>query len=156
MTKKFEFDWRIPVPEPLLKGCIFDRWSEDKDSSDLEPSCLFKVDEYGFFIYWKSEGRVRNRFRTYCTICTITFKIMPMINDVFCVIIIIDALSFFQRILKYVEILNTFGITRPNNRQHHKNNSSFGRLKKLSLFSKLCFIKDDHMGLGMFCLPSYA
>ncbi|BET01285.1 phospholipase C [Nesidiocoris tenuis] len=57
MTKKFEFDWRIPVPEPLLKGCIFDRWSEDKDSSDLEPSCLFKVDEYGFFIYWKSEGR---------------------------------------------------------------------------------------------------
>uniref|UniRef100_A0A146L2V9 1-phosphatidylinositol 4,5-bisphosphate phosphodiesterase n=2 Tax=Lygus hesperus TaxID=30085 RepID=A0A146L2V9_LYGHE len=57
MTKKFEFDWRIPVPEPLLKGCVFDRWSEDKDSSDSEPNCLFKVDEYGFFIYWKSEGR---------------------------------------------------------------------------------------------------
>lgn len=58
MTKKFEFDWRIPVPEPLLKGCVFDRWYEDKDSSDVEPSALFKVDEYGFFVYWKSEGRV--------------------------------------------------------------------------------------------------
>ncbi|XP_024084522.1 1-phosphatidylinositol 4,5-bisphosphate phosphodiesterase isoform X3 [Cimex lectularius] len=57
MTKKFEFNWHIPVPEPLLEGCVFDRWNEDKDSSDIEPNCLFKVDEYGFFIYWKSEGR---------------------------------------------------------------------------------------------------
>lgn len=58
MTKKFEFNWQIPVPESLLNGCMFDRWSEEKDNSDFEPSCLFKVDEYGFFIYWKSEGRV--------------------------------------------------------------------------------------------------
>lgn len=58
MTKKFEFNWHISVPEPLLKGCIFDRWSEEKDSSDYEQSCMFKVDEYGFFIYWKSEQRV--------------------------------------------------------------------------------------------------
>lgn len=58
MTKKFEFNWHVPVPEPLLQGCVFDRWNEDKDSSDIEPNCLFKVDEYGFFIYWKSEGRV--------------------------------------------------------------------------------------------------
>lgn len=57
MTKKFEFNWHIPVPEPLLQGCVFDRWSEEKDSSDFEPGCLFKVDEYGFFIYWKSEPR---------------------------------------------------------------------------------------------------
>ncbi|XP_073980510.1 no receptor potential A isoform X1 [Rhodnius prolixus] len=57
MTKKFEFNWHVPVPEPLLQGCVFDRWNEDKDSSDIEPNCLFKVDEYGFFIYWKSEGR---------------------------------------------------------------------------------------------------
>lgn len=57
MTKKFEFNWHIPVPEPLLQGCVFDRWNEDKDSSDIEPNCLFKVDEYGFFIYWKSDGR---------------------------------------------------------------------------------------------------
>ncbi|XP_065226252.1 1-phosphatidylinositol 4,5-bisphosphate phosphodiesterase-like isoform X1 [Planococcus citri] len=57
MTKKFEFNWHIPVPEPLLKGCVFDRWTEEKDSSDYEQSCLFKVDEHGFFIYWKSEAR---------------------------------------------------------------------------------------------------
>ncbi|XP_049825323.1 1-phosphatidylinositol 4,5-bisphosphate phosphodiesterase isoform X2 [Aethina tumida] len=57
MTKKFEFDWRIPVPEPLLKGCCFDRWFEDRDNVELEKNALFKVDEYGFFIYWKSEGR---------------------------------------------------------------------------------------------------
>lgn len=24
-----------------------------------EPNCLVKVDEFGFFIYWKSDGRVR-------------------------------------------------------------------------------------------------
>lgn len=58
MTKKFEFDWRIPVPEPLLTGCVFDRWTEEKDVTDLEQNALFKVDEYGFFIYWKSEGKV--------------------------------------------------------------------------------------------------
>ncbi|XP_044731341.1 1-phosphatidylinositol 4,5-bisphosphate phosphodiesterase isoform X2 [Chrysoperla carnea] len=57
MTKKFEFDWRIPVPQPLLDGCVFDRWTEEKDNTELEPGCMFKVDEYGFFIYWKSEGR---------------------------------------------------------------------------------------------------
>lgn len=59
MTKKFEFNWQIPVPEPLLAGCVFDRWTEEKDNTDLELACTFKVDEYGFFIYWKSEGRVR-------------------------------------------------------------------------------------------------
>ncbi|KAL1138525.1 hypothetical protein AAG570_008588 [Ranatra chinensis] len=57
MTKKFEFNWHIQVPEPLLQGRVFDRWNEDKDSSDFEPNALYKVDEYGFFIYWKSEGR---------------------------------------------------------------------------------------------------
>lgn len=59
MTKKFEFDWRIPIPEHLLTGCVFDRWTEEKDVTDLEQNALFKVDEYGFFIYWKSEGKVR-------------------------------------------------------------------------------------------------
>ncbi|XP_018331608.1 1-phosphatidylinositol 4,5-bisphosphate phosphodiesterase isoform X2 [Agrilus planipennis] len=57
MTKKFEFDWRIPVPEPLLNGCVFDRWYEDKDNTEYESNALFKVDEYGFFIYWKSDGK---------------------------------------------------------------------------------------------------
>lgn len=59
MTKKFEFDWQIPVPEPLLTGCVFDRWTEDKEL-EHEQKCLFKVDEYGFFIYWKSEGKDGN------------------------------------------------------------------------------------------------
>ncbi|CAH0755296.1 unnamed protein product [Diatraea saccharalis] len=57
MTKRFEFNWQIPVPEPLLQGAVFDRWTEEKDNTELEQNCLFKVDEYGFFIYWKSEGR---------------------------------------------------------------------------------------------------
>lgn len=58
MTKKFEFDWHIAVPEPLLTGCVFDRWIEEKDNTELEANAQFKVDEYGFFIYWKSEGKV--------------------------------------------------------------------------------------------------
>uniref|UniRef100_A0A1B6KIL1 1-phosphatidylinositol 4,5-bisphosphate phosphodiesterase n=2 Tax=Graphocephala atropunctata TaxID=36148 RepID=A0A1B6KIL1_9HEMI len=57
MTKKFEFNWHIPVPDQLLQGCVFDRWTEEKDSSEFEPGCMFKVDENGFFIYWKSEGK---------------------------------------------------------------------------------------------------
>uniref|UniRef100_A0A8D8X883 1-phosphatidylinositol 4,5-bisphosphate phosphodiesterase n=1 Tax=Cacopsylla melanoneura TaxID=428564 RepID=A0A8D8X883_9HEMI len=57
MTKKFEFNWHIPVPQSLLDGCVFDRWNEDKDSSDLEPNCMFKVDTNGFFIFWKSENK---------------------------------------------------------------------------------------------------
>ncbi|CAH4031648.1 unnamed protein product [Pieris brassicae] len=57
MTKRFEFNWQIPVPEPLLQGAVFDRWTEEKDNTELEKECLFKVDEYGFFIYWKSKGK---------------------------------------------------------------------------------------------------
>ncbi|XP_023234552.1 1-phosphatidylinositol 4,5-bisphosphate phosphodiesterase-like [Centruroides sculpturatus] len=57
MTKAYEFNWRRPVPKLLLKGCIFDRWEEEKEQVVYEPNALFKVDEYGFFIYWKSEGR---------------------------------------------------------------------------------------------------
>ncbi|XP_037073033.1 1-phosphatidylinositol 4,5-bisphosphate phosphodiesterase-like isoform X2 [Pollicipes pollicipes] len=56
MTKKFDFNWRIPVPEALTQGCVLDRWTEEKDNVDFEPQCLFRVDEYGFFIYWKSDG----------------------------------------------------------------------------------------------------
>ncbi|XP_060531222.1 1-phosphatidylinositol 4,5-bisphosphate phosphodiesterase isoform X1 [Cylas formicarius] len=57
MTKKFEFDWHIAVPEPLLSGCVVDRWTEEKDNVEYEQKATFKVDEYGFFIYWKSDGR---------------------------------------------------------------------------------------------------
>ena len=56
MTKKFEFDWQIAVPQSLLDGCVFARWA---DEGGIEPGCMFKVDEFGFFIYWKSEGKVR-------------------------------------------------------------------------------------------------
>jgi len=59
MTKRFEFNWQIEVPEALRTGCVFDRWTEEKDNTEIELNCLFKVDEYGFFIYWQSEGRVR-------------------------------------------------------------------------------------------------
>lgn len=58
MTKKFEFDWQIPVPEPLLTGCVVDRWTEVKDETELEKNVMFKVDEYGFFIYMKSDNKV--------------------------------------------------------------------------------------------------
>ncbi|KAL0829096.1 hypothetical protein ABMA28_003951 [Loxostege sticticalis] len=57
MTKRFEFNWQIPVPEPLLQGAVFDRWTEEKDNTEFEQNCTFKVDEYGFFIYWKSDGK---------------------------------------------------------------------------------------------------
>lgn len=58
MTKRFEFNWQIPVPEALQAGCVFDRWFEEKDNTEFEPGCTFKADEYGFFVYWKSEGKV--------------------------------------------------------------------------------------------------
>ncbi|KAJ8675594.1 hypothetical protein QAD02_011380 [Eretmocerus hayati] len=57
MTKKFEFHWEKDVPELLLKGNTFDRWVEEKEKTEIEPACLFKVDKYGFFLYWKSEGK---------------------------------------------------------------------------------------------------
>ncbi|XP_055878716.1 1-phosphatidylinositol 4,5-bisphosphate phosphodiesterase beta-4-like isoform X1 [Biomphalaria glabrata] len=55
MAKPFEFNWRIPVPEVLQIGCVFDIW--DEEYSVYESNCMVKVDEYGFFICWKSEGR---------------------------------------------------------------------------------------------------
>ncbi|XP_071566274.1 1-phosphatidylinositol 4,5-bisphosphate phosphodiesterase isoform X2 [Temnothorax nylanderi] len=57
MTKRFEFNWQIEVPEALRTGCVFDRWTEEKDNTEIELNCLFKADEYGFFIYWQSEGK---------------------------------------------------------------------------------------------------
>ncbi|XP_059156311.1 1-phosphatidylinositol 4,5-bisphosphate phosphodiesterase beta-4-like isoform X2 [Physella acuta] len=55
MAKPFEFSWRIPVPDVLQIGCVFDIW--DEEYSVYESTCMVKVDEYGFFICWKSEGR---------------------------------------------------------------------------------------------------
>ena len=61
------------IPKELLEGTLADKWIEEKDSADLEYEAFFRffflcfwdpiknylarVDEYGFFIYWKSEGR---------------------------------------------------------------------------------------------------
>ncbi|XP_069998669.1 1-phosphatidylinositol 4,5-bisphosphate phosphodiesterase isoform X4 [Penaeus vannamei] len=60
MTKYFDFVWRKEVDQRLQDGAVFDRWTEDKESTDYEPNCVFKVDEYGFFVYWKSDGREGN------------------------------------------------------------------------------------------------
>ncbi|XP_053214000.1 1-phosphatidylinositol 4,5-bisphosphate phosphodiesterase-like [Panonychus citri] len=57
MTKALEFDWSRPVPEALTSGCYFDMWEEEKGEIVVETGALFRVDEYGFFIYWKSEGK---------------------------------------------------------------------------------------------------
>lgn len=48
------------MDQRLQDGAVFDRWTEDKESTDYEPNCVFKVDEYGFFVYWKSDGREGN------------------------------------------------------------------------------------------------
>ena len=28
MTRKFEFNWRVTVAEEMLKGAVFDKWTE--------------------------------------------------------------------------------------------------------------------------------
>ena len=55
MTKAFKLNWHIEVPRELQEGSLVDRWTED---GDFEPDCTVKVDDCGFFIYWKSEARV--------------------------------------------------------------------------------------------------
>lgn len=57
MTKAYDFNWCVEIPESLLKGCNFDLWEEEKEQIVYEPNALFRVDEFGFFIYWKSEGK---------------------------------------------------------------------------------------------------
>ncbi|CAL4093846.1 unnamed protein product, partial [Meganyctiphanes norvegica] len=57
MTKKFDFKWRLEVDKEISDGDTFDRWTEEKEVTDYEPDCMFKVDEYGFFVYWKSADR---------------------------------------------------------------------------------------------------
>ena len=56
MTKAFKLNWHIEVPQELQEGYLVDRWTED---GDFETDCTVKVDDCGFFIYWKSESRVR-------------------------------------------------------------------------------------------------
>ncbi|KAM7368138.1 hypothetical protein PAMP_014385 [Pampus punctatissimus] len=55
MTKSYEFNWQKHLPEFMQEGAFFDRF--DEDPYIFEPNCQMKVDEYGFFITWKSEGK---------------------------------------------------------------------------------------------------
>lgn len=42
----------LPITWHIVCCCV-----QEKDSIDHETQCAFKADEYGFFIYWKSEAR---------------------------------------------------------------------------------------------------
>ncbi|XP_068197846.1 1-phosphatidylinositol 4,5-bisphosphate phosphodiesterase beta-4-like isoform X1 [Antennarius striatus] len=55
MTKSYEFNWQKHLPEFMQDGASFDRF--DEDPYMFEPNSQMKVDEYGFFITWKSEGK---------------------------------------------------------------------------------------------------
>ncbi|XP_036437670.1 1-phosphatidylinositol 4,5-bisphosphate phosphodiesterase beta-4-like [Colossoma macropomum] len=55
MTKSYEFNWQKHVPDFLQEGAVFDRF--DEDPFVFESNCLFKVDEFGFFLTWKSDGK---------------------------------------------------------------------------------------------------
>ncbi|CAB1343206.1 unnamed protein product [Coregonus sp. 'balchen'] len=56
MTKSYEFNWQKHLPGFMQEGASFDRF--DEDPFLFEPNCLVKVDEFGFFITWKSDGKV--------------------------------------------------------------------------------------------------
>uniref|UniRef100_A0A8C5MSV2 1-phosphatidylinositol 4,5-bisphosphate phosphodiesterase n=1 Tax=Leptobrachium leishanense TaxID=445787 RepID=A0A8C5MSV2_9ANUR len=55
MAKPYEFNWQKNVPSFMQDGAVFDRYEEE--SFVFEPNCLFKMDEFGFFLSWKSEGK---------------------------------------------------------------------------------------------------
>jgi phosphatidylinositol phospholipase C beta len=55
MSKQIDFNWRPNLPNRLLKGEIFDRWEEE--NGFIEENVLFRVDEYGFFLYWQADGK---------------------------------------------------------------------------------------------------
>ncbi|XP_075900871.1 1-phosphatidylinositol 4,5-bisphosphate phosphodiesterase beta-4 [Nelusetta ayraudi] len=55
MTKSYEFNWQKHLPEFMQEGASFDRF--DEDPYIFEPNCQMRVDEFGFFITWKSEGK---------------------------------------------------------------------------------------------------
>uniref|UniRef100_F1KQQ6 1-phosphatidylinositol 4,5-bisphosphate phosphodiesterase n=1 Tax=Ascaris suum TaxID=6253 RepID=F1KQQ6_ASCSU len=55
MAKEYQFNWRSNIPATLLQGSYFDRY--DDESTCLDLNAHFRVDEYGFFLYWACEGR---------------------------------------------------------------------------------------------------
>ncbi|ROL50504.1 1-phosphatidylinositol 4,5-bisphosphate phosphodiesterase beta-4 [Anabarilius grahami] len=66
MTKSYQFNWQKRVPEFLQEGAAFDRF--DEDPFVFEPSCHFKVDEFGFFLTWKSDGKIKQGYRVIKTV----------------------------------------------------------------------------------------
>ncbi|KAJ8341767.1 hypothetical protein SKAU_G00340580 [Synaphobranchus kaupii] len=55
MAKAYEFNWQRRIPEFMQEGASFDRIEEDPFV--FEQNCFFRVDEFGFFLSWKSEGK---------------------------------------------------------------------------------------------------
>uniref|UniRef100_A0A1I8A7N8 Phosphoinositide phospholipase C n=1 Tax=Steinernema glaseri TaxID=37863 RepID=A0A1I8A7N8_9BILA len=55
MAKEYQFNWRSPIPSTLVKGTAFDRY--DDESTCLELGAFFRIDEYGFYLYWQIDGR---------------------------------------------------------------------------------------------------
>ncbi|XP_035277577.1 1-phosphatidylinositol 4,5-bisphosphate phosphodiesterase beta-4 isoform X3 [Anguilla anguilla] len=55
MAKAYEFSWQRRIPEFMQEGASFDRFEEDPFV--FEPNCFVRVDEFGFFLSWKSEGK---------------------------------------------------------------------------------------------------
>ncbi|TRY92504.1 hypothetical protein DNTS_028203, partial [Danionella cerebrum] len=55
MSKPYEFHWQRPVPCFMQDGAYFDRF--DEDPLLFESNCFFKVDQFGFFLSWKSDGK---------------------------------------------------------------------------------------------------
>ncbi|XP_062379544.1 1-phosphatidylinositol 4,5-bisphosphate phosphodiesterase beta-4 [Sardina pilchardus] len=55
MARAYVFNWQKPLPSFMQEGAYFDRFEEDPFV--FEPQCFFKVDEFGFFLTWKSEGK---------------------------------------------------------------------------------------------------
>nr|XP_055028514.1 1-phosphatidylinositol 4,5-bisphosphate phosphodiesterase beta-4 [Misgurnus anguillicaudatus] len=55
MAKSYEFKWRRSVPVFMQEGEYFDRFEEDPFI--FEANCFFKVDAFGFFLTWESDGK---------------------------------------------------------------------------------------------------
>ncbi|XP_061110511.1 1-phosphatidylinositol 4,5-bisphosphate phosphodiesterase beta-4 isoform X1 [Conger conger] len=55
MAKAYVFNWQKCIPQFMQEGASFDRYEEDPFV--FEPKCFVRVDEFGFFLSWKSEGK---------------------------------------------------------------------------------------------------
>ena len=52
--------YRFSLPNSIL--ITLNTNQQEKDAVEIEPDCLVKVDEFGFFMHWKSEPRVMDFF----------------------------------------------------------------------------------------------